>query len=152
MTEGVDGPAQPIILEPDTVDEPSELGISRTTFTWTKEPCASGAQTPASGSSFGGAQRTFALRVEEPLFFQRGRINLIVGPTGAGKTSLLMALLGEMHAIPAGPDAFVRLPRAPGKVAYAAQESWIQNETIRVGNFALNECSPRQNVLISLAG
>ena len=35
-----------------------------------------------------------------------------------------------MHAIPDGPDSFVSLPRAGG-VAYAAQESWVQNETIR---------------------
>ena len=36
-----------------------------------------------------------------------------------------------MHYIPAGPGSFVNLPRAGG-VAYAAQESWVQNETIRV--------------------
>ena len=35
-----------------------------------------------------------------------------------------------MHAIPDGPDSFVSLPRAGG-VAYAAQESWVQNETIK---------------------
>ena len=42
-----------------------------------------------------------------------------------------MALLGEMHYMPAGPDSFFSLPRSGG-VAYAAQESWVQNETIRV--------------------
>jgi hypothetical protein len=42
-----------------------------------------------------------------------------------------MALLGELHYIPSGPGAWVNLPRESG-VAYAAQESWIQNETIRV--------------------
>ena len=42
-----------------------------------------------------------------------------------------MALLGEMHYIPSGPDSFVSLPREGG-VAYAAQESWVQNETIKV--------------------
>lgn len=39
--------------------------------------------------------------------------------------------LGEMHYIPSGPDSFFNLPR-DGGVAYAAQESWVQNETIRV--------------------
>ncbi len=71
------------------------------------------------------------LRIEDEVIFQRGKLNLIVGPTGAGKTSLLMALLGEMHYIPSGPDSFVNLPRAAG-VAYAAQESWVLNDTIRV--------------------
>lgn len=55
---------------------------------------------------------------------------MIVGPTGSGKTSLLMALLGELHFIPSGPGSWYSLPRGGG-VAYAAQESWVQNETIR---------------------
>ena len=41
-----------------------------------------------------------------------------------------MALLGELHYIPSGPDSWFNLPRENG-VAYAAQESWVQNETIR---------------------
>ena len=71
------------------------------------------------------------LNIDDQVFFRRGKINLIVGSTGAGKTSLLMALLGEMHYIPQGPDSFVNLPRSDG-VAYAAQESWVQNDTIKV--------------------
>jgi ABC-type uncharacterized transport system fused permease/ATPase subunit len=73
----------------------------------------------------------FCLRIEDELFFQRGRINLVIGPTGSGKTSLLMALLGEMHFIPTGPNSSFNLPRVNG-VAYAAQETWIQNKTIKV--------------------
>ena len=45
--------------------------------------------------------------------------------------SPLMFVSGEMHYIPEGPNSFYQLPRAGG-VAYAAQESWVQNETIRV--------------------
>lgn len=56
---------------------------------------------------------------------------MIIGPTGCGKTSLLMALLGEMHFAPSAPDSWFALPREGG-VAYAAQEAWVQNETIRV--------------------
>lgn len=41
-----------------------------------------------------------------------------------------MALLGEMHFIPLGADSWFNLPRDEG-VAYASQESWVQNETIR---------------------
>ena len=47
-----------------------------------------------------------------------------------------MALLGEMHYIPSGPESYVQLPR-DGGVAYAAQESWVQNETIRVRALAI---------------
>ena len=39
-------------------------------------------------------------------------------------------LIGEMHFIPLTADAWFNLPRKGG-VAYAAQESWVQNETIR---------------------
>ena len=49
-------------------------------------------------------------------------------PTGAGKTSALMALLGEMHC--ARGAAAARLPRARG-VAYAPQEAWVLGDTVR---------------------
>ena len=86
------------------------------------------------------SRRRFTLRVTGELLFKRGRINLIIGPTGSGKTSLLMALLGEMHFVPTSPDSWYHLPRAGG-VSYAAQESWIQNETIRVSTTNWNRSS-----------
>lgn len=98
------------------------IGIRNASFTWTNEP--TGTFTP------GSSRRNFTLRINDEMVFRKGKINLIVGPTGCGKTSLLMALLGELHYIPAGPDSWCNLPRAGG-VAYAAQESWVQNETIR---------------------
>ncbi|KAJ6502921.1 P-loop containing nucleoside triphosphate hydrolase protein [Mycena vitilis] len=51
-------------------------------------------------------------------------------PVVSSKTSLLMALLGEMHCIPSSSDSWYNLPRESG-IAYAAQESWVLNETIR---------------------
>ncbi|EJF61844.1 P-loop containing nucleoside triphosphate hydrolase protein [Dichomitus squalens LYAD-421 SS1] len=105
--------------------EPDIIGIKQTAFKWASDRKAQTTVTPS-----GTRQREFVLNIDEELLFKRGQINLVVGPTGSGKTSLLMALLGEMHAIPAGPESFVALPRAGG-VAYAAQESWIQSETIR---------------------
>lgn len=107
----------------DNVKANTELiGIRNASFTWANE--SNGTITP------GSSRRNFTLRVNDELIFRRGKINLIVGPTGCGKTSLLMALLGELHYVPAGPDSWYNLPRAGG-VAYAAQESWVQNETIR---------------------
>ena len=55
---------------------------------------------------------------------------------GSGKTSVLMALLGEMHCVrrsvsaSSSTSSWFNLPRNGG-VAYAAQESWVQNETIK---------------------
>lgn len=43
---------------------------------------------------------------------------------------LITSVLGEMHFIRSTPDSWFNLPR-DGGVAFAAQESWVQNETIR---------------------
>nr|GAT46155.1 ATP-binding cassette transporter [Mycena chlorophos] len=102
-------------------DTPTEIGFKDATFTWSNE-AQDGTVTPS--------RQRFTLRIEEDLLFQRGKINLVLGPTGSGKTSLLMALLGEMHFIHVSPRSWFNLPRAGG-VAYAAQESWVLNETIR---------------------
>ena len=103
----------------------ASIGIRHASFTWAKD------STKLAVTPGGTRKRTFVLHIDDEIFFKRGKINLIVGPTGSGKTSQLMALLGEMHYIPSGPDSFVSLPREGG-VAYAAQESWVQNETIKV--------------------
>jgi ABC-type uncharacterized transport system fused permease/ATPase subunit len=116
----------------------NKIGFRDANFTWSSD--TDGTLTPS--------KRNFVLRIEDELIFERGRINLIIGPTGSGKTSLLMALLGkpcllkswhkylhsyegEMHFLPSNPQSWYNLPRDSG-VAYAAQESWVQNETIRV--------------------
>ncbi|TDL13954.1 hypothetical protein BD410DRAFT_757430 [Rickenella mellea] len=75
-------------------------------------------------------RRNFRLCIEGELHFRRGGFNLIIGPTGSGKTALLMALLGEMHFIPSDLHSSFNLPRGGG-VAYAAQEAWVQNDTIK---------------------
>ena len=110
-----------MFIRPDI--DPEIIGFREASFTWSAT--SDGIVTP------GPSRRNFTFRVEDELVFKRGHINLIVGPTGSGKTSLLMALLSEMHYIPMGPNSFYNLPRNHG-VAYATQESWVLNETIRV--------------------
>ncbi|KAH9894788.1 multidrug resistance-associated ABC transporter [Cubamyces lactineus] len=122
--------AQDIASSPDlSFPAPSSsdevFGIKQTSFTWSNEADVS---TPATVES--QQSRRFVLHIDGEVLFKRGRMNLILGPTGSGKTSLLMALLGEMHARLMGPESFVSLPRTGG-VAYAAQESWVLNDTIR---------------------
>ncbi|KIK53737.1 hypothetical protein GYMLUDRAFT_250067 [Collybiopsis luxurians FD-317 M1] len=101
---------------------PNEIGFQHASFSWSGENGSDGAATPSG--------RRFTLRVEDKLSFERGCLNLVTGPTGSGKASLLLALLGEMHFIPLGPSSYFLLPREEG-VVYAAQESWVQNETIK---------------------
>ncbi|KAJ7093000.1 hypothetical protein B0H15DRAFT_972793 [Mycena belliarum] len=108
--------------EPPLIDmeASTDIGFCDAYFTWSND--TDGSATPSPDR--------FALRIDDELLFKRGCINLVLGPTGAGKTSLLMALLGEMHFTPSRPGSWYNLPRGGG-VAYAAQESWVLNETIR---------------------
>ncbi|XP_067128895.1 ATP-binding cassette sub-family C member 4-like [Centruroides vittatus] len=53
-----------------------------------------------------------------------GELLTVIGPVGSGKTSLLMSLLNEIPVISGKISV-------KGKVAYASQEAWIFNGTIR---------------------
>lgn len=73
--------------------------------------------------------------------FPVGELSIVCGPTGSGKTALLMALLGEMELV-AGQ---VFLPRSidgrrtinldtglvTDQVAFVAEQAWLQNATVR---------------------
>lgn len=73
--------------------------------------------------------------------FKPGKLNVIIGPTGAGKTSLLMALLGEMELLNGKVFLPGIIPRdelvvdpATGlteSVAYCSQSAWLLNDTIK---------------------
>lgn len=122
----------------NTAPNPNIIGFHNATFTWANNQPG----TPTPG------RRNFRFKVDGDLFFQRGAINMITGPTGAGKSSILMALLGEMvskslarmtrllktfclqHFLAAGPDSWFNLPREGG-VSFATQESFVLNETIK---------------------
>ncbi|KAG8744472.1 hypothetical protein FRC11_013448, partial [Ceratobasidium sp. 423] len=119
LLDTYDNKDAPLIVEPNP-PAPDAIGFRNATFTWTRQ--VPGTPTPS--------RRNFRLHIDEELLFRRGKINMVVGPTGCGKTSLLMALLGEMHFVPSTPDSWFSLPR-DGGVAYAAQEAWVQNETIK---------------------
>ncbi|KAJ7791234.1 hypothetical protein B0H14DRAFT_2625265, partial [Mycena olivaceomarginata] len=102
------------------------IGFRNANFSWSKVPDGSLTRS-----------RQFQLKIDDEVIFQRGRINLVVGPTGSGKSScfwdsdrLRRFFQGEMHFIPSSPDSWYNLPRSSG-VAYAAQESWVLNETIQ---------------------
>ncbi|TMW55714.1 hypothetical protein Poli38472_010596 [Pythium oligandrum] len=58
------------------------------------------------------------------LSLQPGTLTIVVGAVGSGKSSLVSAMLGEMHRI-RGTTA-VR-----GSVAYASQQPWIQHNSVR---------------------
>ncbi|KAK1829196.1 hypothetical protein QBC39DRAFT_137948 [Podospora conica] len=56
--------------------------------------------------------------------FVEGGLNVLVGQSGSGKTSLLLGILGEL-VLEGGHVT------SPGDLAFASQTPWLQNETIR---------------------
>lgn len=56
---------------------------------------------------------------------KQGTINMVIGPVGSGKTSLLLGLLGEIQNL----KGFVRMRTS--NVAYCQQSAWLPNGTIK---------------------
>jgi len=54
----------------------------------------------------------------------KGSLVAVVGQVGTGKSSLLSAILGEIHK--SSGDVTTR-----GRIGYVAQQSWIQNDSLR---------------------
>ena len=118
-------------LGTDNVDEKGirHIGFRDATLIW------GGRDTVAEDGS-----RAFRL-LEMNVDFRIGKLNIIAGPTGSGKTSMLMGLLGEMTMVegrvfcPGGqsreearPDPETGLTNT---IAYVAQSAWLVNANIR---------------------
>ncbi|RYP74275.1 hypothetical protein DL771_003096 [Monosporascus sp. 5C6A] len=118
-------------LGTDNVDEDGNrvIGFRDATFIW-------GARNAAAEDGT-MAFRLLDLNVD----FKIGKLNIICGPTGSGKTSMLMALLGEMTLtkgkvyLPGGrsredvrPDPETGLTET---CAYVAQTAWLVNANIK---------------------
>ncbi|KAJ1742947.1 hypothetical protein LPJ68_001438 [Coemansia sp. RSA 1086] len=71
--------------------------------------------------------------------FPSGELSVISGPTGSGKSSLLLALVGNMEliegciSVPAHMKTSDSLELHPAisDIAYVSQEPWLRNDTIR---------------------
>ncbi|KAM0315686.1 hypothetical protein ACHAO8_003737 [Botrytis cinerea] len=119
-------------LSHDNLDEDGNqmIGFKDATLSW-------GGKEVFSDDDISTAFRMMDLNVK----FEIGHLNIIAGPTGSGKTSLLMALLGEMALI----KGKVFLPGASSRedvrpdpetgltetVAYCAQQPWLVNANIK---------------------
>ena len=105
------------------------IGFDKATFTWGGKDTLK-----ADGST---AFRMIGMNIR----FHVGGLNIVAGPTGSGKTSLLMALLGEMTLI----SGSVSIPGGHSReelkinpetgftesVAYCAQQAWLVNDTVK---------------------
>lgn len=118
-------------LGEDNIDENGErvIGFRDATFIWGSKTAVA-----EDGSM---AFRLLDINVD----FKIGKLNVITGPTGSGKTSLLMALLGEMSLmsgkvylpggrsredVPADPETGLA-----ETCAYVAQSAWLVNANIK---------------------
>lgn len=72
--------------------------------------------------------------------FRIGKLNVIIGATGSGKTSLLMGLLGEMDLVEGKvvvpsldprQELVVEADGMTNSMAYCSQAAWLLNDTIR---------------------
>lgn len=118
-------------LAHDNVDEDGNeiIGFQNGTFSW-------GSRDEKTDNDEGKAFRLRGMNIR----FAVGRLNIVAGPTGSGKTSLLMALLGEMTRIegkvflPGGHREDARPDPETGlinSVAYCAQQAWLVNANIK---------------------
>ncbi|GAB1199270.1 hypothetical protein APSETT444_008616 [Aspergillus pseudonomiae] len=78
--------------------------------------------------------------------FRPRALNVVTGPTGSGKTSLLLSLLGET-VLESGTAS------CPRDVAYVPQAPWLQNDTIRANiTFFSPFDKARYNAVIEASG
>ena len=76
----------------------------------------------AAFSWLGGSQTPTLEKLD--LNIKQGELVAVVGKIGSGKSSLLAAILGELDKVRGS-------SRVEGRVAYVAQQAWIQNMTVR---------------------
>ncbi|PPQ63821.1 hypothetical protein CVT24_009771 [Panaeolus cyanescens] len=127
----------------------SDIGFEDAAFEW--EDFSNAASTP---SRF----HLGPLNVKFPI----GKLTIVSGPTGSGKSALLSALLGEMHCT----AGRVIIQKVNHQVAFCAQNPWLEHATIRdnivFGSPApfdetryqsvLDACALRQDLAIFAAG
>ncbi|CAO3644968.1 unnamed protein product [Cunninghamella blakesleeana] len=115
--------------------------VNNATFSWNKHAKNTSSSLPSSSSSSINHESSSTLQ-NLNLSFPKGKLSIICGPTGSGKTTLISSLLGETYCL----NGSVVLPPRPhlssyglggsvSGIAYVAQTAWLQN------------CSVRDNIL-----
>jgi ABC-type multidrug transport system fused ATPase/permease subunit len=150
--------------KPETESESRKIGFTKATLQWntgkqaeskpadkpkdkslTKIKRAFFGRPPPDAATTEGSDTTAVESTPEPVFqladlnvdFPTGKLSVVSGPTGSGKTAVLTGLLGEMELI----EGHSYLPKQPTQVdpqtglrnsiAYAAQTPWLQQKSIK---------------------
>ncbi|KAK4171731.1 putative ATP-dependent bile acid permease [Triangularia setosa] len=115
-----------------------EIGFEHATLFWPGQSKATDLSSTDGKTT--ESHKSFTLKNLD-LKFKVGKLNIVIGATGSGKSSLLYALLGEMPLV----SGNVRMPAAVSRealpqdektglvegVAFCAQEAWLTNNTVR---------------------
>jgi ABC-type multidrug transport system fused ATPase/permease subunit len=124
--------------------EPDSVVVSNAEFVWrleggeAEEDCHKGEAKSGEGENSHGDGGDSVQSVTIPKRFRiiidhfvlkPGTLTIVTGGVGCGKSSFLSALLGEM--ILDEKTASAASVRINGRVAYCAQDVWIQNATLR---------------------
>ncbi|KIR42549.1 ATP-binding cassette transporter [Cryptococcus deuterogattii 99/473] len=136
-------------------DEPTKIGFENASFRWNtgkqsslsgtiesskgKQPASAPAPLDGSVVTDGSTvvEETFFMLSDLNINFPIGRLSVITGPTGSGKTALLTALLGEMELLSGRsylPKNTTQVDSSSGlrnSIAYAAQTPWLQQTSIK---------------------
>ncbi|KAG0327706.1 hypothetical protein BG000_000839 [Podila horticola] len=129
-----------------TVRAPSihpTIGFDNASFTWPNKENEKAPSTPEEEQPILSQEFEERFKLQNiTLDFPVGKLSLVVGPTGSGKSALLLSLLGELDRL----EGSVYLPRLDygdrqkrnlehkiheSGIAYVAQTAWLQNATIR---------------------
>lgn len=125
---------------------PAKIGFENASFRWNtgKQSETKSDTTPAAPASPSDSDGTTA--VDEPAVFNLtdlnvdfplGKLSVVTGPTGSGKTAVLTALLGEMELLqgksflPKDPTSVDKESGLRNSIAYGAQTPWLQQKSIK---------------------
>ena len=128
--------------------EKSRIGFANATFRWNTGKKANDKDTAPAKTGVGASSDTSnnVPAVEEsPVFnlsnltvdFPVGKLSVITGPTGSGKTAILTALLGEMDLLEGSsylPKDMLSVDNETAlrnTIAYASQTPWLQQKSIK---------------------
>lgn len=88
-----------------------------------KEPLLGSAQNQSSQSIQAQSNKDLVILKDINVRVKAGEFVCIIGKVGSGKSSLVQALIGEMHK-EAG------LLKFKGKIAFATQQAWLMNASV----------------------
>lgn len=116
----------------------TKLGFENATLSWnnSSKESATSDTTDATDSS------TDDFKLQDlNIEFKIGKLNLVIGETGSGKTSLLMGLLGEMGLLKGSVFVPSLTPKEDllvdsktnftNSISYCSQSAWLLNDTVR---------------------